>query len=300
METGSIFDIQRFSIHDGPGIRTTVFLKGCSLSCFWCHNPESINFKNEILIYPAKCIGCGACIKACSQNAHAIIDGKKVFFRDKCISSGECVEVCYAGALEMSGRTETADGVVAVVERDSAFYETSDGGVTLSGGECLMQPEFTADILKKCKAKGFHTAVDTAGNVNWDAFEKVIPYTDLFLYDIKIMDQELHKKATGASNEKIIDNLKKLTAYSIPIWIRIPIIPDFNDSIDDQTAIADFVADLDNIEKVELLPFHRLGLGKYNAMGLEYEADGIKPPEENVMNELKLIYEDMGLNVHLG
>ena len=207
--TGKIFDIQRYSSHDGPGIRTTVFFQGCGLRCRWCHNPESFEQRPAILYTPESCIGCGACAEVCTQTAHGFLP-EHVFDRQRCVRCGKCAEVCPSKALERSGGDQTLEAVLQVIRRDLPFYRSSEGGVTLSGGEVLLQPDFAAELLKACREDGIHTAVDTAGFVPWEAFQKVLPWTDLFLYDVKAVTPELHRKATGADNALILQNYGKL------------------------------------------------------------------------------------------
>lgn len=297
MTKGLVFNIQRFSIHDGPGIRTTVFLKGCSLRCFWCHNPESISTLPQVQFFPQKCIGCGKCFQICPVHAHIIADGERLFKRELCIHCGRCTEVCYAEALVMSGRYMTVSEVMDEVMKDKAFYDNSGGGVTFSGGEALLQMDFIRELLVESKNKGLHTAVDTAGNLPWEIFEEVLPYVDLFLYDIKVMDADMHRWATGVYNGRILDNLKRLASYDSKIWIRIPIIPGVNDDVWEMEAIADFIKPLPGIEVIELLPFHRLGEGKYESLGMEYKARGYNPPTEEKMRELAEVFKQKNLPV---
>ena len=269
--TGTIFDIQRFSIHDGPGIRTTVFFKGCNLRCLWCHNPESQSAKPQLMFYRDKCVGCGECKKVCPRA-----------FTADCIAEGKCVPACRHGARELSGRTETAERVIGTVLRDKAFYETSGGGVTLSGGEPLLQPEFALEILKACKESDIHTAVETAGNVPFAVFETLLPFVDLFLYDIKGIDPEKHKKNTGVSNERILENARALAESGKEILFRMPYIPGYNDT--EAPAAADFVRSLG--KKLELLAFHEIGRGKYTALGREDPVPDAVPPDPDQMNAL--------------
>lgn len=253
MNKAIIFDIQRGSFVDGPGIRTTVFFKGCNLRCAWCHNPESQSFKPQMLFYKDKCIGCGKCNEVCDN--------------ENCILCGKCELYCPADARKICGKEYNADDVWAEVEKDKAYYENSGGGVTFSGGECMLQIDFLSEILKKCKENGIHTAVDTAGSFGFTNFEKVLPFTDLFLYDIKCFDSEKHKRYVGADNELILKNLKKLFSADAKIWIRIPVIPDFNDSIEEMQKIKSFLAECGTPERVELLPYHAMGQNKYMAIG---------------------------------
>lgn len=297
---GLIFNIQRFSIHDGPGIRTTVFFKGCSLRCFWCHNPESIHPHPQIQLFLQKCIGCGKCFEICPVGAHCMIDGERVFLRELCRNCGKCAEICYADALVLAGKWLTAREVMDEVEKDKPFYENSDGGVTISGGEPLLQADFARALLEECKKEGLHTVVDTAGNVPWEAFEKVLPFTDLFLYDLKAADEEFHRHVTGAGNARILDNLKKLANSDKNIWIRIPIIPGVNDKVEEMEKLLMIIKELKQIEYVELLPFHRLGEGKYTSLDMENLAKGYEPPRDDLMNRLAKVFIDKGIRVKKG
>ena len=252
-----IFDIERNSFVDGPGIRTTVFFKGCNLNCGWCHNPESQSQKPQIMFYKDKCVGCGKCKEICPNN----------FL--KCDFCGKCTIYCPADARKICGKTYTVEDVFGEIIKDKHFYENSNGGVTFSGGECMLQIDFLFEILKKCKENNIHTAIDTAGNVPFHYFEKIMDYTDLFLYDIKCFSKELHKKGTGISNEQILSNLKKLSNnFNGDIIIRIPVIGGFNDNIDEMLRIKEF---LNNIKytSVEVLEYHKMGEGKYLALNMQ-------------------------------
>ncbi|MBO5092679.1 MAG: glycyl-radical enzyme activating protein [Clostridia bacterium] len=253
----TIFDIQRNSFVDGPGIRTTVFFKGCNLKCAWCHNPESQNTKSELMVYSNKCIQCGKCTEKCPYNLK------------NCDLCGKCALFCLQEARMICGKNYTVDEVVSEVLKDKAYYEGSGGGVTLSGGECMLQIDFATELLKECKKNNIHTAIDTAGNVPFEYFMRVLPYTDLFLYDIKCFDKSLHKKYTGVSNELILGNLKRLLSLKSNIWIRIPIIPSVNDNAGELLKIKDFIYKNGEVEKIELLPYHKIGEHKYEALGME-------------------------------
>ena len=292
---GLIFDIQHFSIYDGPGIRTTVFMKGCTLDCDWCHNPESINSKKEVQTYFSKCIGCGRCFELCPTGAHSIFDGKRIYNRAVCQRCGICTDNCYSGALVMTGEEKTVEQVVKTIAKDTNFYKDSGGGVTFSGGEPLLQADFVAAALKSCHELGIHTAVDTAGNIPYETFEKVMPHVDMFLYDLKGMDSDIHKKHTGAGNKLILDNLKKLSRAGKPIWIRIPVIPTVNDSMENKAATAEFLADLANIEAVEPLAYHSLGAGKLESMGMMGEKKIFSVPTKDSMKEMYSFFENIGL-----
>ncbi|AEE96532.1 glycyl-radical enzyme activating protein [Mahella australiensis] len=301
MADGLVFNIQRFSIHDGPGIRTTVFLKGCGLRCFWCHNPESLSTLPQVQFFPQKCIGCGKCVEVCPKKAHAIdANGRREFRRELCRHCGRCVDVCYAEALVMTGKHMTVSEVMDEVMKDKLFYDNSGGGVTYSGGEPLLQREFIKELLVESKKNGLNTAVDTAGNVPWEAFEQVLPYVDLFLYDIKVMDPDKHRYATGVNNRQLLVNLQHLASCKANIWIRIPVIPGVNDNVPEMRAIADFVECLSGVEVVELLPFHRLGEGKYESLGMEYKARGYNSPSDEKMQELAEVFEQKNLPVKRG
>ncbi len=266
---GKIFDIQRFSIYDGPGIRTNVFFKGCNLRCLWCHNPESQIIDNQLLLYKEKCSGCGACAEICDK-----------INTDDCTACGKCTKVCRNGARQISGRTAASDEIVAEIIRDKEFYKTSGGGVTLSGGEPLLQPDFAADILKKCRENNIHTAVETAGNVKWESFLKILPFVNLFLFDIKCMDEKKHTEFTGISNKLILQNALELKKSGVNILFRTPVIPGYNDS--EIKAIAEFCKPFD----YELLAYHKTGCGKYSALGLTYNLSNVETPDKEYMQNL--------------
>lgn len=277
MNKAIFFDIQRNSFVDGPGIRTTVFFKGCNLKCAWCHNPESQSAKPQMMFYKDKCTGCGKCKSVCPYHL------------EQCELCGKCTLYCPVDARMVCGKEHTVDEVLKEVLKDQAFYETSGGGVTFSGGECMLQIDFLAEILKKCKENGIHTAVDTAGHIPFESFEKILPYTDLFLYDIKIFDSQKHKQYVGVSNELILENLKKLFERKAKLWIRIPIIPDVNDSIEEIQKIKDFLKTIGTAEKIELLPYHAMGENKYRAIGKEPQI--FKTPDAENMKRLKEILD---------
>ncbi|MDP6748092.1 MAG: glycyl-radical enzyme activating protein [Candidatus Poribacteria bacterium] len=298
---GRIFDIKKFAVHDGPGIRTTVFFKGCPLKCWWCHNPESIRPKPELVLFENKCIHCNECFQVCPQEAHEKLpDGSRVYHQELCTLCGECVEVCYAEALVMEGRDVTVDEVMVELRKDIPFYENSGGGITLSGGEPTLQREFILELLKQCKAEGLHTAMDTSGQAQWKTFEKLLPYVDLILYDLKHMDHVEHKNHTGVSNELIHENLKKIDECGIPIEVRIPIIPGINDAKENILRSTKFLTEIKNITRVELLPYHNLGKSKYVRLGMEYQLNDLEPPGKEQMNEITEWMRPSGLEVHAG
>ena len=298
---GLVFDIKKFAVHDGPGIRTTVFLKGCPLHCWWCHNPESIKREKELVLFENKCIGCGECFKVCPNKAHELLpDGNRVYHKERCVLCGKCTDICYAEALVMEGKEMTVEEVMVELRKDIPFYENSNGGITLSGGEPMFQHEFSLAILKQCKAEGLHTAIDTSGQVSWRVYERILPYVDLALYDFKHIDPVAHKKYTGVSNYLILDNLVKMSEYDVPIEIRVPIIPGVNDAKKDIVSAAMFFSTLKNITWVELLPYHRLGESKYSRLGEEYKLEGLQTPSKEHLNEIAEWIRSYGLEVHVG
>ena len=300
---GTVFNIQRFSIHDGPGIRTTVFLKGCSLRCFWCHNPEGVRLKHEIQFFPDRCIGCDACISACEHGANTVVDGVRRYDRDLCVVCGKCVDTCYAGARVLTGNDMTVEKVVEEALRDRAFYETSKGGVTLSGGEPALQHEFSREVLRQLQAAGIHTAIETCGNVPWEHLDELMPFTDLIMMDLKQMDSARHRAATGAPNERILANARRLAQTGKPILFRTPVIPTVNDAPEDIAAIADFVVELNGLREggeplgLELLAFHRLAADKYRSLGLDYKARDLNPPTKEHMAALAAAGRARGIAV---
>jgi pyruvate formate lyase activating enzyme len=275
----TVFEIKRFAVHDGDGIRTTVFLKGCPLKCLWCHNPEGIGGKPELAYYENKCIGCQECESACRYGAHSS-DGFHIFDREKCVGCGSCESVCLGDALKFYGKTVTVEKLLPKLLEDKAFYDNSGGGVTLSGGECLLQADFCRELLMALKEKGIHTAVDTCGFVSKAAFDKVIPYTDIFLYDLKAYDEDCHIRCTGQSNRLILENLRYLDSLGKPCEIRIPYVPGCNE--DQMEKLAAFVKTLGNITKVKVLAYHNYAGSKYEALGMENTLPATLPTPEAV------------------
>lgn len=275
-----IFEIKRFAVHDGDGIRTTVFFKGCPLKCVWCHNPEGISFKPELAYYQNKCINCGECIGICPSDAQKMTENAHEFDREKCISCGRCAEVCLGGALTHYGKEVTLDELLPRLTEDKEFYDNSGGGVTLSGGECLMQADFCAELLSKLKSLGINTAVDTCGFVSRESIEKVIPYTDSFLYDFKAYDEEVHIRCTGQSNEIILENLEYIDSMGKNIEIRIPYVPNFND--DQIPKIAKFLTKLKNVSRIRVLPYHNYAGSKYASLDMQNTLPEILPTGDEI------------------
>jgi len=297
---GIIFDIKRYAIHDGPGIRTTAFFKGCPLRCLWCCNPESYKMNPEIIYTESRCIHCGSCQMVCPNNAIKISKSKLEIIRENCNGCGICTIECPANALELSGKPYSVKELLAEVEKDSTFYYKSEGGITVSGGECTMQSEFLLSFLKKCKENYLHVTLDTCGFVEWNIFKKIIEYVDLVLFDVKIINEEKHIKYTGKSNKLILENLNKLSKIGIPVIIRIPLIPGFNDSEKEISAIADIVSKLKNIQEVNILPYHRLGESKHTRLGNEYKMKDIKPPKDACLEKVKSFFMGKGIKIKIG
>ncbi len=296
--TGLIFDIQQFSVHDGPGIRTTVFFKGCNLRCAWCHNPESMKGSPELQIYPEKCIHCGRCLEICAIRCNSLDNNELHHAREACLACGDCAESCYAGCRQITGRSMHADEVLKVIQRDMPFYQRSGGGVTFSGGEPLLQHEFLLQLLQQSRERLLlHTAVDTAGHVPFAWYEKILPHVSLFLYDLKVMNDALHKEYTGVSNALILENLRKLAVGTHEIIIRIPVIPGVNDNADNMRQTAELLSDLKGIRLVELLPFHPLGESKYRSLGMKYPATAFGKLDKGRTLELADPFHALGLAV---
>lgn len=297
MSEGFVTNIQRFSIHDGPGIRTTVFEKGCNLRCFWCHNPETWAREPEIQFFPDRCIGCGECFKVCPTGAHVMSDdGQRQFLRERCTACGKCADTCYAEALVLVGKRMTHMEVIEEILRDKAFYETSNGGVTISGGEPLLQRDFTYDILEGCQAEGVHTAIETAANFPWERIASVLPVVDMVMMDIKVMDSAQHMDCTGVPNERILANAVRLGQQPQPLIVRTPIIPGVNDNTGEISRIAEFVSKLPNLMYYELLPFHPMAASKFDSLDIDYRARELKRPTKALMDELTDVALTFGVN----
>jgi pyruvate formate lyase activating enzyme len=283
--TATILNIQRFSTHDGPGIRTTVFFKGCTNSCAWCHNPESLRGKPEIQVYPELCIGCGRCLSACSVGAHEDLAGRKVFHRERCTGCGRCAEECFAQALVLAGKETTVDELVAEILKDESYYRQSGGGVTFSGGEPVLAGDFLLETLRRCKSEGTHTTLQTAGNYPWRMLEPLLPLLDLVMFDVKAGSPETHRRYVGTELEGILSNLRELSGVGIPVLVRTPVVGGVNDSTDEIVRIAQLIQGLPNVIGYELLPYHPLGNSKRESLGLPDDSPFEVPTPER-MREL--------------
>ncbi len=300
---GIVFNIQHYSIHDGPGIRTTVFVNGCPLRCAWCQNPESQTRLPRLFFTAEKCTGCGKCASVCTQHAITICEKLSKTDRLLCKACGACVEACPNEARSLMGKEMTAQEVFNDVNSDAIFYEKSGGGVTISGGDPLLQYDFVIEILKLCKAAGFHTAIDTSGYATWEIFKQVLKNVDLVLYDLKHMDNAEHIRCTGVSNELILDNARRIIKEmpSIKMLARIPIVPGYNDSKENIIMTARFISrELDKSIKVHLLPYHRMAETKYERLEEPHLALKIESPTDEYMEELRKIVESFGLEAVIG
>lgn len=295
-----LFDLRYYSIHDGPGIRTTIFFKGCPLNCAWCHNPESQSFKPELILHPNRCFGCGFCAETCPHGAIQKIDGQWVTDRAICRNCGQCTVACYADGRQIIGQAFNTEEVMAKIDQDASFYKNSEGGVTFSGGEPMAHEPFLLELLKACRQKGYHTAIDTCGYAPWSSFEKVLPYTDLFLFDLKFMDDVKHRRFTGVSNELILANLSKLANSKCELWIRIPVIPLVNDHLDNLIAMAEFIHSLAKPVTVSLLPYHNVAETKYANLGRTYSLPDVETPSQERMQEIIDLFSNAGISVQQG
>lgn len=311
--TGKIYDIQGFSVQDGPGVRTTVFLKGCPLRCPWCHSPESQRFGDELNWMSIRCLGideCGYCLDVCPHGCISRGEpqkdamGNPIVYpkvdKTNCDECGECARACKATALYICGTDYTIDEVMHRIERDKPFYEESDGGVTISGGECLCQPAFTTELLRRCKEIGVHTAVDTTGYVPWDIIEAILDYTDLFLYDLKCMDSKLHEQVIGVPNERILENAKRIAEAGGKLWIRIPFMPMFNDSEEHFEMYGEFLKEIgDAVVCVQILPYHKMGVSKHQRLLRDEEVFVAEVPSDELVEVRRAQLESYGLVVRV-
>lgn len=297
MKSGTIFDIKKFAIHDGPGVRTTVFFKGCPLGCWLCHNPESQSFEQELMVRDGRCTRCGDCVEVCAQDAVSLNGDSVRIDRYRCDLCGTCAEVCLADAIEVAGRDVTVAEVVEELEKDVVYYDESGGGVTISGGEPFAQPEFLLELLRTCKARGLKTAVDTSGHVAPDLFRSVAEHVDLFLYDLKIVDDERHREFTGVGVESIHQNLRWLAERGRAVVVRFPLLPGINDDDENVRAMGQFLTSLEKRPRVDILPYHRAGVDKYDRLGREPRLPETLPPSEGAVAAVARRLEGYGLHV---
>ncbi|MCE0495504.1 glycyl-radical enzyme activating protein [Vibrio salinus] len=295
---GVLFNIQRYSLHDGPGIRTIPFFKGCPLSCKWCSNPESHQPQPELIYKKTDCIHCGKCVSACKQQA---LSPNNPFFidRERCIQCGECTDICPTNALEMKGKRMSVEQVILELNKEENLFRRSGGGVTLSGGEPLAQPEFARELLKACKEKGWHTAIETTGYTSKEIIEDVFPWVDLALTDIKAINPYIHKENTGVDNTVILENLIRIS-FITKVIVRVPVIPGVNDNPDEIRAICEFARLMLNVDTIHLLPYHTYGENKYQLLGREYPMGDMPVNREDKIESLKQVVESLGFHCHIG
>ncbi len=290
----TILNIQKYSIHDGEGIRTTIFFKGCPLNCLWCHNPESQSYKMELLFNEDKCLACGSCACVCAHKANQLRKGSIIFKREMCQACGNCVAHCLQSAREVAGKELSLEDLMAEIDKDKQFYETSHGGVTLSGGEVMAQPlAFLLALLKKCHRLGYRVNIDTCGYAPFEKFQGILPYVDTFLYDIKLMDSEKHKELTGVDNFLILENLKKLIGGGAKVELRLPLIEGINTDHQNIEQVAAFISQFP-VKKIHLLPYHSLGEGKYKQLGMAYTLEGGKTPSKERLEAIQKLLESHG------
>jgi pyruvate formate lyase activating enzyme len=296
---GTVFSVQFFNLHDGPGTRTLVFFKGCPLSCQWCANPESMSRRPELGLTRSKCDGCGKCIDACPEQALSVDEGTALRIdRQRCNACGECIPACGLEALTIYGKEMTAREVFDEVYRDKMFYEGTGGGVTVSGGEPLLQPRFLVAVLELCRGAGIHTCLETTGYASREICERVLPLTDHVLFDLKHMDSRVHREFTGKANTRILENAALVAGSGMPVMFRIPLVPGFNDTLQNIGATAEFIKNLagDNIQGLELMPYHRMGTGKYEALDKRYSFAHLQPPSPDYVESVKKRFEERGVS----
>jgi pyruvate formate lyase activating enzyme len=295
---GIVFDIQRYSVHDGPGIRTLVFFKGCPLRCRWCQNPESLDPEREIAFFANKCIGCGECAKACPKDAIVFEDSGRID-RKLCDRCGQCTEICYAEALSIVGKEYDVQSLLDVVERDRPFYEQSGGGVTVSGGEPTLQLDFLLEFLRAAKAAGLHTVIETCGAFAWNKFKTLLPYLDVIYFDLKVIDANEHKRLTSASNTRILANARKIVEAGRRVVFRVPLVPDMTATDKNISDLVEFLTDLKQ-EEVHLLPYHKMGESKLQRVDSPLQALGLEALSDERLAEIRQRFEDAGIKVSIG
>ncbi|HDL17912.1 MAG TPA: glycyl-radical enzyme activating protein [Bacteroidetes bacterium] len=300
MQTGCIFDIKRFAIHDGPGIRTTVFFKGCPLSCRWCHNPEGINANDEIIYRENRCIHCDDCISVCSLQAITNRDGGKIINTEICDLCGKCVDICPSTALEFVGTNMTVSEVMGEIEKDTAFFDESGGGVTFSGGDPLLQFDFLRKILEQCRERKIHTTLDLSGYCPYESLENIQNLVTLFLFDLKVYDEEIHRQYTGVSNRLILSNLKKITKNENHVIVRIPVIPGVNDTEKEIDNISRYLSSLSNLREVHLLRHHNLGVSKYEQLSMPKFKIECFPEGKSDLKRIRTEMEKHGFTIKIG
>ena len=295
--TGVVFNIMRFSVRDGPGLRTTVFLKGCPLRCRWCHNPESQSPSVQVVFRKSRCVLCGDCVEACPERALSVSGGELKRSLHLCRTCGACVRICSTQAQEKIGEIMSVAEVMAEVRKDLSFYEESGGGVTFSGGEPLQQPEFLGSLLQASREEEIHTTLDTSGAASWDVIDGIRQNVDLFLYDLKIFDGDRHRMETGVTNELVLDNLARLAGHGHGIVIRLPVIPGINDDVENIIGIGTFLASLPEVRKVQILPYHQAGEGKYVLLNRGDDISRFKTPEGEKLDEVEEILRRFDLEI---
>ncbi len=299
MHEGVVFDIQRFAIHDGFGIRTLVFMKGCPLRCAWCSNPESQKTSREIMFHEEKCISCGACVDACPFGE--LLRENWPVGNEQCYGCGNCVDVCYAGARKLVGTWMSVEKVLDIVKRDNVFYRQSGGGVTVGGGEPTMQASFVSELLQECRAADIHTAVETCGHASWKRFSRVLEYTNLLLFDLKHMNTDIHRQRTGVGNERIVDNAIRAAKRVQEMIIRLPLIPDFNDSDEHIRDLATFIQQkLPKVRRIDILPYHSMGESKMVQLGRTYTLSGLRTLTREEIQRTEELLQSFGFETVRG
>jgi len=299
MKSALIFNIQKFSVHDGPGIRTTIFFKGCPLACQWCHNPESQPSEQEVVHHSNRCTSCGSCAKSCSQQALLLVEGHVVYDGSRCTHCGVCAESCYNNAREVVGTRYTVPQLMTEILKDRPFYEQSGGGVTLSGGEVMTHIDFVQDLIKVCKQEGISVAIDTCGYASPDHFSRIWGNVDVFLYDIKLMDAKEHQHYTGQDNTLILENLKMLSSYGATIRLRLPLIEGINTDDEHIHQVLDFIASL-KIGFIHLLPYHDMATGKYEKWKIKCPPEKFCAPSNKRLEEIREIFTENNYKVKIG